>query len=219
MRAFSRRTALTCFALLVGLATVVEALAARQFIPAYDWVQHNLSHLGATSCTTITYAYGVVDVCSPAYQWVNASTVIAGLSMIGFATVAAGIAGFSRWAAMLWTVSGVSTLATGLIPIDKSFEWHLFVATPLLIALPLAVLGGSLQLRGLVRISGYFVGAVALVAGVWLLFVSDTLAYSGLLERLVVWPPSMWVIFAAVFGRSRVRSRTPLSLHPVVSAP
>lgn len=216
MRVFSRRTALTCFAFLVGLAVLVQTLAARQFIPTYDWVQHNLSHLGATSCAPITYAYGAVDVCSPAYQWVNASTVIAGLSMIGFAMVAAGIAGFSRWAAMLWTVSGVSTLATGLIPIDKSVEWHLFVATPLLIALPLAVLGGSFQLRGVVRISGYFVGAVALIAGIWLLFVSNTLTYSGLLERLVIWPPSIWVIFAAAFGRSRVRSRTPISSRSAV---
>lgn len=216
MQVFSRRTALTCFAFLVGFAILVEVLAARQFIPAYDWVQHNLSHLGATSCTTITYSYGAVEVCSPAHQWVNASTVIAGLSMIGFATVSAGLAGFYRWPAMLWSVSGVSTLATGLIPIDKSFEWHLFVSTPLLIALPLAVLGGSLQLRGVVQITGYFVGAVALAAGVGLLFVSNTMAYSGLLERLVVWPPSIWVIFAAAFGRSRVRSRTPISSRSAV---
>ena len=205
MKVSARRVALTGFALLLVLGMAVEVIAAQHFSPTYDWVRHTVSDLGATTCTTVNHYYRSVEVCSPVHQWVNASMAVSGLAMVGLATVRAGTGGFDHFAGLLWVAAGVSTLAIGLIPVDVSPEQHTFVSVPQLIALPMAVFASATQLRGVVSRSGQAVGVVGLVAGAWLLLDYSSVQYMGLLERLILWPASVWAVFAAVRGRRRVR--------------
>lgn len=203
MRGDPRRFALTGFALLLVLGIAVEIAAARYFSPPYNWISNTVSDLGVTTCTTINQYYRAIQVCSPAHQWVNASTAISGLAMIGLATVRAHTAGFDRFAGLLWVAAGASTLASALIPADISMEQHTFVSLPQLFAVPMAVFSSAMQFRGVVSRAGQAIGVVGLVAGLWLILDFQALEYSGVLERVILWPAYFWTVFAAVLGRYR----------------
>ncbi|RNE48099.1 DUF998 domain-containing protein [Corynebacterium alimapuense] len=200
------RMTLFGFSLLMFFAVVGEFIAAASFTPAYDWVGNTISHLGATTCTSIVYPLDVVPVCSPEHLLLNSSLVVSGMAMLGIALVGRFTKGFSYWASLLWFVTGMSTMASGLIPLDVSPEWHLFVTTPLYLSMPLAVLAGAIQLQGWVSRVGYGFAIIGLCAGLWLALYAGTQAYDGLLERLVIWPSTLWVALAAIFGHPRPRS-------------
>lgn len=208
MRGDPWRFALTGFALLLVLGIAVEIVAARYFSPPYNWINNTVSDLGVTTCTTIHQYYRAIQVCSPAHQWVNASTAVSGLAMIGLATVRARTAGFDRFAGLLWVAAGASALASALIPADVSMEQHTFVSLPQLIAVPMAVFSSSMQFRGLVSRAGQVIGVVGLATSLWLIFDFHALEYSGALERVILWPAYLWTVFAAVLGRRRKLSHT-----------
>ena len=201
----TRRAALTGVALLLLLSILVEIIAARFFAPSYDWVRNTVSDLGVTTCTTMHNYYGAVELCSPAHAWVNASMAVAGLAMIGLATLRVRTAGFDRFAGLSWVVAGVSTLDIALIPLDVSPELHAFVSIPQLVAVPLAVFISSLKYRGVISDAGRVVGVVGLVAGLWLLLDASIYTHAGLLERLLLWPAFVWAVFVSAFGRLRER--------------
>ena len=206
MRWTGWRIALCCFALILTLVIGGEFIAAAQVDPAYDWIHNTIGALGATTCTSVVYPVGIFDVCSPGHAWVNTALVLAGLAMLGLSVAGRHTAGFSGWAGLMWVITGVSTTLSGLIPLDLSREWHSFVTLPLFITWPVAVLVGSSQLRGWVSRLGYLIGAVGLTAGVWFTVSLGAREFGGLLERLVIWPSTLWVVLAAFFGVARTRS-------------
>jgi hypothetical membrane protein len=132
------------------LYIVCELVAAAAATAPYSLVDNTISDLGATTCTTIAYPYGDVAVCSPLNLVVNGAFVVFGVLM------ALGALLLRSWlpqgaaattAVVLWVITGLSSIATGLVPLDRNLDLHSLVALPALVAQPLALLVSAYVLR------------------------------------------------------------------------
>lgn len=164
-----------------------------------------ISELGAVSCTTISYPYGAVPVCSPLSWILNGSYAIAGLLLIGGAYLIKGWLPRGGWAVasiVLLMISGASLSATGLVPLDVNLELHALVAIPSLVTMPAALIALSLALRardtGLSRASGV-VGGVSMLCAIGFIAWSTTEPL-GWLERAAIWPPTLMLTAIGVTG-------------------
>lgn len=175
----------------------------------YDPVRQTISDLGSTTCTAIPYPSGDVDVCSPAHMIVNGGMVLAGLFVLVAATALAGAwwrrsRGLAVAAVVLLVLQGLSTLATGLVPLDVDLMLHSLVSLPAILVGPISVmLLAFLSLRGPARVVSVVGAAVALVAAVVMLGTVDSGGVMGLTERIAVWVP---VLVMAVVGWAELRS-------------
>lgn len=170
-----------------ALALLVRpAYIATEFIVAavttgnYSFVDDSVSGLGVVGCT--------VAYCSPQHALMNAS-------FVGFGTLLAVGAlllreSFGAWVTGLLVVAGLSTVATGLAPLDQDGTLHTLAAAPLFVAQPVALAALAVRWWGvwpalsralLVTGVGTACAAVAFV-----LTGDDTGA--GALERLALWP-------------------------------
>jgi hypothetical protein len=106
---------------------------------------------------------------------------ISDLGAVGCTTVAA---------CVLWVVSGLSSVATGLVPIDVDTTLHALVSTPVIALQPVALLLHAVVLarHGSSR-WWVLVGVAAVVLGVAVFFlVRLDVRWGGLLERAAIWP-------------------------------
>lgn len=213
--------------ILTGLATqpltiLAEIVAAFVVRAPYSFAHNTISDLGATTCTDIAYPYGPVPVCSPLHTLVNGSFILFGaLLAIGAIAVFPLLPkGFGRVAGVaLLVVAGLSSLASGLIPLDIDIVGHSLVSLPVFLAQPLAlvVLGVVLRrsaLTGARALSqaGIVAGAIGLIAGTVFLGWIDLPAHGGTLERLALWPGSLWfAALAAALTRKAGRRRATLT--------
>jgi len=146
----------------------------------YSFVSDSISKLGEVGCTE---AY-----CSPRHVVMNGSFMVYGVLMASGALLLAKPLG--PWVTGLLVVSGVSSYATGLAPLDQGAMLHTIAATPLFIAQPLALLLIGHRLReDRPRLARALLatGLVTVAAAVGFILSGDQRA-AGALERLALWP-------------------------------
>lgn len=183
-------------------------VASRWSAGDYDLAVNTISDLGAVSCTTIGAAYGPVEVCSPWHALMNGAFVVIGACLaLGAVLVSRDLASRrTTWvASLLLVVSGVSSLAVGLAPLDSRPEIHTLVALPVFVAQPIALLllgtawrgslprvGRGLLLAGVLAAAGGIAFGATLVLG----------EPGGLYERVSLWSCHLGV---ALLGASVMR--------------
>ncbi len=160
----------------------------------YSFVSDSVSRLGEIGCSA---AY-----CSPRHDIMNGSFVGFGALLVGGAVLSSRSLG--PWVTGLLVVSGLSSAATGLAPLDQDATVHAIAATPLFVAQPIALMLLGARLRNdHPRLAKALVGAgvVTSAAAVGFVVSGDGPA-SGALERLALWP----VLFGlAGFAWTRLR--------------
>lgn len=189
-------------ALLVRPAYIVtEFVVAAATTGGYSFVADSVSRLGEVGCTA---AY-----CSPRHELMNLSFIGFGLLLAVGALLLARSLGW--WVTALLVVSGLSSVATGLAPLDRDATLHALAATPLFVAQPLAllVLGARLRRREPRLARGLFATGAVTAAAAVAFVLSGEGTITGLLERLALWP--VLVALAIVAWTRMRRSAVPLA--------
>lgn len=125
-------------ALLVRPAYIAtEVVVAAATTGGYSFVADSVSRLGEVGCSA---AY-----CSPRHELMNGSFVAFGTLLVAGAVLLSRRLG--PWVTALLVVSGASSFATGLAPLDQDATLHALAAAPLFVAQPVAlvVLGARLR--------------------------------------------------------------------------
>jgi hypothetical membrane protein len=157
-----------------------EVVTAAATTGGYSFVSDSVSKLGEVGCTD---AY-----CSPRHAVMNGSFMAYGVLLAGGALLLARPLG--PWVTGLLVVSGVSSYATGLAPLDQDATLHAIAATPLFVCQPLALLVLGHRLREeQPRLAKALLatGLVTATAAVGFIVSGDDRA-AGALERLALWP-------------------------------
>ena len=182
------------------LYILAELLTAAVVTVPYSLLNNTISDLGATTCTTIAYTVGPVIVCSPWHLLINGAFIVFGASLV------LGVYFVREWfqpsrigttAVVLWIVSGLSSIGTGLTPLDQALEIHVLVSFPVFVAQPLALIlsGFVLRKRRGLASWAFIAGAVSVVATIIFLGILPAGAsFGGLLERLALWPGYIWLL-------------------------
>lgn len=183
------------------LSIVVELVAAALSRAPYSLRDNTISDLGATTCTTIPYPAQDVAVCSPAHALVNGSFVVLGLAMaVGALLLRSRLPGRPATAAtVVWVVAGLSSVGSGLTPLDRQLELHALVSVPaiLLCGVATALTGVSLAAADR-RWHGLTAAGVVSVCCGALMLVRLEVADGGLLERAALWPSFLALALVAV---------------------
>ncbi|WP_322920544.1 DUF998 domain-containing protein [Nocardioides renjunii] len=157
-----------------------EVVTAAATTGGYSFVSDSVSRLGEVGCTA---AY-----CSPRHAVMNGSFMVYGVLLAGGALLLAGRLG--PWVTGLLVVSGVSSVATGLAPLDQDATLHTLAAAPLFVAQPAALLLLGARLRGTeprLATGLQAAGVVTAAAAVGFVVAGEGRA-AGALERLALWP-------------------------------
>lgn len=157
-----------------------EVVTAAATAGGYSFVSDSVSRLGEVGCSA---AY-----CSPRHEVMNGSFMAYGVLLAGGALLL--MRPLGPWVTGLLVVSGVSSYATGLTPLDQDATLHAIAATPLFVCQPLALLLLGWHVREQrPRLSKALLatGAVTAAAAVGFIVSGDDLA-GGALERLALWP-------------------------------
>ena len=177
----SRAAQLGAIALLLRPTYIAtEVVTAAATTGGYSFVSDSVSKLGEVSCSA---AY-----CSPRHEVMNGSFMAYGVLLAGGALLMAKPLG--PWVTGLLVVSGVSSYATGLAPLDQDATLHAIAATPLFVGQPLALLLLGWRIREeRPRLSRALLatGAVTAAAAVGFILSGEDRA-AGALERLALWP-------------------------------
>jgi hypothetical membrane protein len=132
----------------------------------------------------------------------NGSFIGFGALLVGGAVLLARVLGTP--VAVLLVVSGLSSVATGLAPLDVDATAHALAATPLFVAQPIALLVLGSRLRHTRRRLGWALLLAGVVTGTAaVLFVVVGGPASGLLERAALWPV---LVAVAGFGWTQLSS-------------
>jgi hypothetical membrane protein len=169
------------------LALMVRPLyIATEFITAaattggYSFWADSISQLGEVGCSAVQ--------CSPRHEVMNGSFVLFGaLLAVGAVLVARQL---GPWAAGLMVVAGLSSIATGLAPLDEDPALHALAAAPLFVAQPAALIVLGSRLRGdrpAAARALFGLGVVTASAALLFVLAGDG-PVAGALERLALWP-------------------------------
>lgn len=183
-------------ALLVRPAYIAtELVVAATTTGGYSLLADSVSRLGEVGCSA---AY-----CSPHHELMNGSFMVFGALLAVGSVLLARPLGW--WVTGLLVVSGLSSVATGLAPLDQDVTLHAIAATPLFVAQPIALVLLSARCRkaqpALAR-ALLMTGVVTAAAAVVFVLSGDNGA-SGALERLALWPV---IIGVAGFAWTRLRT-------------
>lgn len=198
----SRATRLGALLLLLRPTYIAaEVVTAAATTGGYSFVADSVSRLGEVGCTA---AY-----CSPRHEVMNGAFVGYGLALAGGALLLARPLG--PWVTALLVVSGLSSYATGLAPLDQDPTLHALAATPLFVAQPLALLLLGRRVRPhRPRLGTALLATGALTAAAAVGFVlSGDGAAAGALERLALWPVLFGLAAFALGQRPGVRRPRP----------
>ena len=191
----TRAAQLGALALLIRPTYIAtEYVTAAATTGGYSFLADSISKLGEVGCSE--------GYCSPSHAVMNGSFVGYGALLAGGALLMA--RPFGPWATGLLVVSGLSSIATGLAPLDQDAALHALAATPLFVAQPVALVALGMRLRkdrprlgrGLMA-----TGAVTAAAAVGFILSGEDSAVSGALERLALWPVFFGAGAAAWVGR------------------
>jgi hypothetical membrane protein len=157
-----------------------EYVTAAATTGGYSFVSDSVSRLGEIGCSE--------GYCSPRHEVMNASFMGYGVLLAGGALLLARPLG--PWVTGLLVVSGASSYATGLAPLDQGAALHTLAAAPLFVAQPVAllVLGHRLKDVRPRLAKGLFVTGVVTAAAAIGFVVSGDGQAAGALERLALWP-------------------------------
>lgn len=195
----TRLAAVGALALLVRPAYIAtEVIVAAATTGGYSFVADSVSKLGEVGCSP---AY-----CSPRHDLMNGSFIGFGVLLAGGAALL--VRPLGPWVTGLLVVSGLSSVATGLAPLDQDATLHALAATPLFVAQPVAllVLGARLrESRPRLARALLATGAVTAAAAVGFVLSGEDGSAAGALERLALWPVLFGV--AAVASESLPRRR------------
>lgn len=170
-----------------ALALLVRpAYIATEFVVAaatkggYSFFSDSVSKLGEIGCS--------VAYCSPRHGLMNGSFMTFGALLTGGAALL--VRPLGPWVTGLLVVSGLSSVATGLAPLDQDATLHAVAATPLFVAQPLAlILLGARLRKDRPRLAWPLLVTGAVTAAAALGFIlSGQDALSGGFERLALWP-------------------------------
>lgn len=182
---------------------VVELVVAAATTGGYSLVDDSVSRLGNLGCSA--------EYCSPRHDLMNAAFVGFGTLLALGAVLLASRLG--RVVTVLLVVAGLSSVATGLAPLDQGTTLHAWAATPLFVAQPLALLLLARRARpGAARTVLAAVGVVVAVAAAAFVLVGSATG-AGALERLALWP----VLVALPLAVRSLEPRGPVAAggHPV----
>lgn len=157
-----------------------EVVTAAATTGGYSFVSDSVSRLGEVGCSA---AY-----CSPRHEVMNGSFMAYGVALAAGALLLARPLG--PWVTGLLVVSGVSSYATGLAPLDQDATLHAIAATPLFVAQPVALLLlGARAREQSPRLGAALLatGAVTAAAAVGFVLSGEGRA-AGALERAALWP-------------------------------
>ena len=190
---------------------VVELVVVAATTGGYRLANDTVSDLGAVGCSR--------GFCSPRHELMNGTFVGVGLLLaLGAVLIAARL---GTVVSVLLVVAGLSSVATGLAPVDENARLHGLAATPLFVCQPIALLLLARALRPThVRVAGALLvtGSVTAAAAVGFLFDGDG-AGAGVLERLALWPVLVALaVVAVVVVRPTVGSDGPARPGPSGSA-
>ena len=175
-----------------------EYIVAAGTTDGYSFVSDSVSRLGEVGCSAAR--------CSPRHEVMNGSFIGYGVLLAGGAVLLARPLG--PWVTGLLVVSGLSSAATGLAPLDQDATLHAIAATPLFVAQPLAliVLGARLR-RDRPRLARALLATGAVTGAAAVSFVvSGDGPVSGALERLALWPV---LVGLAGFAWTQLPQRVP----------
>ena len=176
-----------------------ELVTAAATTGGYSFVSDSVSKLGEVGCSD--------GYCSPRHEVMNGSFMAYGVLLAGGALLLTKPLG--PWVTGLLVVSGISSYATGLAPLDQDAALHAMAATPLFVAQPVAllVLGHRLK-RDRPRLAKALLATGLVTAGAAVGFiVTGDDAAGGALERLALWPVLFGLGAFAWGDRTRVRRR------------
>ncbi|GAA1854054.1 hypothetical protein GCM10009714_39030 [Microlunatus capsulatus] len=192
------------------LYVVAELVTAAGSTAPYSLADQTISDLGATTCTSVGYPYGAVAVCSPRHLLLNGSLVLFGaLLALGAVLLHRSLPRrrSARAATVAWVVVGLSSAATGLVPLDRDLTLHALVALPGLLASPVALLllGGALRsIAPRTAVLTAAAGLLSAVGAVAFLATASSPELGGVRERVAFWPSYLWVpVVAVVLRRHR----------------
>lgn len=185
---------------------VAEVVIGLHASTNYSFADHTISELGSTSCRLVDGSRE--QVCSPWHLGMGITFVYFGASLALGAVVLRKHrppGSLATASLALWVVSGLSSIAVGLVPVNLHPGLHTAVAVWVFAAQPLALLllGSSLipGHRALGQ-STVVVGAISLIGSCGFLMLLDSPTGSGAFERLALWPGYVWVsvlAFAVVY--------------------
>lgn len=177
----SRAVQLGALAFLVRPTYIAtEIVTAAATTGGYSFWSDSVSRLGEVGCSE---AY-----CSPRHEVLNGSFQGYGVLLAAGALLLAKPLG--PWVTGLLVVSGASSYATGMAPLDQDPALHALAATPLFVAQPLALLLlGARVRKDRPRLSRALLatGGVTAAAAVGFILSGEGRA-AGALERLALWP-------------------------------
>lgn len=184
---------------------VIEVAVAAWSTARYSFVDNTISDLGAAECTSIRRFGDPVPVCSPGHDLMNVAFIVSGALMAVGAVLLYGRFGrgwLPALLAMLLVMSGLSSIATGLTPLDLYPDGHVLAATPLFVAQPIALVLLGWLVRGERRRTGLALMATGVLCGVGAaLFIGVDQAI-GITERIALWPVFLALVVAARTPRS-----------------
>ena len=158
----------------------VELVVAAATTGGYRLADNTVSDLGAVECSPAS--------CSPRHELMNSTFIGVGVLLaLGAVLLAARL---GPVVSALLVVAGLSSVATGLTPVDEDAILHGLVATPLFVCQPISLLLLARALRlAHIRLAGalFVTGSVTAAAAIGFLLVGDG-AGAGFLERLALWP-------------------------------
>lgn len=210
-----RRSLAAVLLLVQPLYVIVELLVARASSAPYSLRDNTISDLAAVSCTQIPYPAGPVPVCSPGHPWLNGAFIGFGLALVVGALLLPRAWRPGRLGSVAvgcWVASGLSSIATGLVPLDVDLELHTLVSLPVFLAQSVALVLHGLALRG----SGLgrwavVTGVASAVGMVGLFAVTMAATWHGAFERLALWPAYLWL---GAFGLAVLQAARPGTTPP-----
>ncbi|MBO0884751.1 MAG: DUF998 domain-containing protein [Mycobacterium sp.] len=193
--------------LLQPIYLLIEIATAAQVIAPYSFLDNTISDLGARECGSVDYPFGPVPVCSPWHAMMNGSFILFGLGMALGAVLLRRALPSGRFATVsivLWIVSGLSSVGTGLVPEDWNPAGHVAVSFPAFLAQPAALLAFGFVAgprRGL-GLSAVAAGLLSAVGTAAFMARSGSPDLGGLFERLSLWPAYLWLPIPAITART-----------------
>lgn len=183
--------------LLRPVYVVLELVVAALTTGDYSLIHDTVSDLGALDC--------LPAFCSPSHDLMNGTFIGIGILLAAGAVLLA--PRFGRVPTALLVVAGLSSVVTGLAPIDQGATAHALAAAPLFVCQPVALLLLGRAVRGShsrLAVGLVLTGAGTAVAAVGFILAGDA-GGAGLWERVALWP----VLFALAVAGVVVARREP----------
>ena len=185
---------------------VAEAVVLAAMPTAYDAATSSISSLGEIHCAG--------GICSPLHDLMNWSFVVTGILVavgsVGLNTLLPP-SGRNRLVLALLIVTAISCTATGFVPIDTNESLHQLVAIPTFIARNAALALLILPIYRRWPTIGVLTATACVTGTLGMLAILTTDLPFGVVERIAVYPFSLWAVVVGVAAFVRSSSARPVT--------